>query len=111
MRLSWEPRGFPFQGFFMMGIPLHRKGVSLADPGGAHLVHTPLRDPILSFRHTNFTKHSYLGSPCPPHEVHIPLREILDPPLGMASHLNDDDEDEKDDSVLLSPALKYFLNP
>ena len=40
---------------------------SLADPGGgAHLACTPLRDPILSFRHTNFMKCSRLGSPRPP---------------------------------------------
>ena len=48
---------------------------------GPHPAHAPLRDPILSFRHTNFTKHSCLGSPRPPYEVHAPLREILDPPL------------------------------
>ena len=40
----------------------------------------PLRDPIFSFRHTNFTK-----QPCwefaPPYKVGAPIREILDPPL------------------------------
>ena len=48
---------------------------------GAHAGCAPLRDPILSFWHTNFTKRSHLGSPCPPYEVHAPLPEILDPPL------------------------------
>ena len=32
---------------------------------GAHSAHAPLRDPILSFRHTNFTKRTHLGSPLP----------------------------------------------
>ena len=49
---------------------------SLADPGGRTRHAPTLRNSILSFRHTNFTKCSRLGSPRPP-------REILDPPLKM----------------------------
>ena len=48
-----------------------------------HPARAPLRDPIPSFRHTNFMKRSHLRSPPPPppYEVHVPPREILDPPL------------------------------
>ena len=41
----------------------------------------PLKDPILSFWHTNFTKHSRLGSPRLPLWGPRPLQEILDLPL------------------------------
>ena len=43
----------------------------------------PPRVQILSFRHTNFTKCSRLGSWCPPMRLAPPLREILDPPLNI----------------------------
>ena len=43
---------------------------------------TPPRVQILLFRHTKFMKCNRLGSQRPPHyEVHVPPREILDPPL------------------------------
>ena len=44
---------------------------------GALLVHAPLWVQILSFWHTNFLKHSHLGSWCPPWGWHPPW-EILD---------------------------------
>ena len=40
--------------------------------GGAPGACPPLRDPILSFWHTNFMKRSHLGSPRPPYEVPRP---------------------------------------
>ena len=39
---------------------------ALADPGGRTRRASPLRDPILLFRHTNLTKRSRLGSSRPP---------------------------------------------
>ena len=53
----------------------------MADPRGRTRRTPPLRVPILSFWHTNFTKHSCVGSWRSPYEVGAPLREILDPPL------------------------------
>ena len=40
--------------------------ISIGGFRGAHPARAPLRDPILSFWHTNFTKRSCLGSPRPP---------------------------------------------
>ena len=53
----------------------HIEEKALVDLGGCTRCVPPLRDPILSFWHTNFMKRSRLGSPRPP------LREILVPPL------------------------------
>ena len=56
--------------------------------GGAASVH-PLRVQILSFRHTNFMKHSHLGSWRPPMRLAPPLQEILDLPLvGVCYFIN-----------------------
>ena len=58
---------------FLFGIPwiatFHGTVTHLCTKPGTR---PPLRDPILSFWHTNFTKRSRLGSPRPPYEVHAP---------------------------------------
>ena len=52
---------------------------------GAHPAHAPLRDPILSFRHTNFTKPSRLGSPRPP--LRGPRPPMRNPGSATALHM------------------------
>ena len=46
---------------------------SLADLEGACPAHAPLRVQILSFRHTNFSRHNRLGSPRPPMRFMPPM--------------------------------------
>ena len=53
--------------------------------GGVLGARHPLWDPILLFLHTFSLKSTHVGGPHPPQWVHPPLREILDPPLNMAS--------------------------
>ena len=64
------------------GLSAEFKAVSLAD-AGTHPARGPLRDSILSFQHTNFTKHSHVGSWHPLPMSWAPPWEILDPPLSM----------------------------
>ena len=68
-------------------IKVYQPMISLADPGGALLVHAPpQQDQFHSFSHMFLPKSVCIGGWHPPNRSVPPQWEILDPPLDMPGY-------------------------